>query len=369
MVASGPVPLPTEAGRGGPGPGAVMPGDRTQSRWIPSPGLAPLRSTEVDPDAASSRPLHPWRAAGFIVPGPLGILWHYAANGQKMSPLGQIRVTGEAGNFDAARRFIDPIERLHRLHEQAERHMDARRAELAEIRYALHELSNEGGPRPRRHGTGIEHLTITQAAPLLRYLIDNSSDTVRSSILSLDTGAGLDTENIRLTQDLIAARRFRQLTIYPMGVMDSQEGRDWVRAWGLIGEEQRLSLTPPSEFAIFDEQAVVAVLDWGDPGAEYVIVRHPMLVRAFTELFDRAFDKALPIVADDEHEGDDRRLVRLLGLGLKDESIARYLGCSLRTVRRRVARLMEVHGVQTRFQLGVAAARADLVAPADRSDR
>jgi DNA-binding NarL/FixJ family response regulator len=53
----------------------------------------------------------------------------------------------------------------------------------------------------------------------------------------------------------------------------------------------------------------------------------------------------------------DPKLVELLELGLKDEAIARYLGVSLRTVRRRVAHLMAVNGVDTRFQLGWALAR------------
>ena len=52
----------------------------------------------------------------------------------------------------------------------------------------------------------------------------------------------------------------------------------------------------------------------------------------------------------------------MLASGLKDEAIARYLGVSLRTVRRRVATLMEDLGAHTRFQLGSAGrARADLL--------
>ena len=43
--------------------------------------------------------------------------------------------------------------------------------------------------------------------------------------------------------------------------------------------------------------------------------------------------------------------------GAKDEQIARTLGLSLRTVRRRVADLMIELGVDTRFQAGVEAAR------------
>ena len=93
---------------------------------------------------------------------------------------------------------------------------------------------------------------------------------------------------------------------------------------------------------------------------DYVMVRDPMLVAAFTHLFDRAFDRALPVVGDGGPEDEDQRLVKLLGLGLKDESIARYLGCSLRAVRRRVASLMARHGVQTRFQPGSAVASGEL---------
>jgi DNA-binding NarL/FixJ family response regulator len=43
-------------------------------------------------------------------------------------------------------------------------------------------------------------------------------------------------------------------------------------------------------------------------------------------------------------------------MGLKDEAIARFLGVGLRTVRRRIAALMSIHGVDTRFQLGASLA-------------
>jgi hypothetical protein len=43
---------------------------------------------------------------------------------------------------------------------------------------------------------------------------------------------------------------------------------------------------------------------------------------------------------------------RGLTSGLKDEAAARYLGLSLRTVRRRIAALMDRTGANTRFQAG-----------------
>jgi hypothetical protein len=81
-------------------------------------------------------------------------------------------------------------------------------------------------------------------------------------------------------------------------------------------------------------------------------------VRLYTAYFDLAWKSAVPAAALDGVAGsDDPPLVELLELGLKDEAIARHLGVSLRTVRRRVAQLMAVNGVDTRFQLGSALAR------------
>ena len=53
-------------------------------------------------------------------------------------------------------------------------------------------------------------------------------------------------------------------------------------------------------------------------------------------------------------------LLQQLAAGAKDEQIARTLGLSLRTVRRRVADLMIELGADTRFQAGVEAVRARL---------
>ncbi|MEV0841406.1 hypothetical protein AB0I55_17850 [Actinocatenispora sera] len=47
----------------------------------------------------------------------------------------------------------------------------------------------------------------------------------------------------------------------------------------------------------------------------------------------------------------------MLVSGLKDEAVARQLGWSLRTMRRRVQRLHQRLGATNRFQAGVQAAR------------
>ncbi len=50
-----------------------------------------------------------------------------------------------------------------------------------------------------------------------------------------------------------------------------------------------------------------------------------------------------------------RRLLRLMRTGAIDETIARELGVSLRTVHRRITHLQNLLGARSRFQLGVIA--------------
>jgi hypothetical protein len=269
--------------------------------------------------------------------------------------------------------FADPLQRLQGILARDERRLDARRHDIAEARQALLQLVSSFASPDAVRGTPVWEVVAAElASDLVRHLLATTTDVVRSSVLSLDVGPGLDRDSIIEGQGYLRSGRFRQRTLYPMDVMETPAGRQWVRSWGLVGEVQRLSLAPPSDFAIFDDDAVMAVATWGDAATDYVLIREPMIVAAFTALFERSFERALP-VAGEQAEGDaatgDLQLLRLLGRGLKDESIARYLGVSLRTVRRRVAHLMDVHAAETRFQLGVAADRADLVtlgSPADR---
>jgi DNA-binding NarL/FixJ family response regulator len=54
---------------------------------------------------------------------------------------------------------------------------------------------------------------------------------------------------------------------------------------------------------------------------------------------------------------DDRKLLRLLAAGMKDQAIASHLGMSYRTASRRISGLMAALGAESRFQAGLYAAR------------
>lgn len=143
-------------------------------------------------------------------------------------------------------------------------------------------------------------------------------------------------------------------TLYVASAVDGSAG--WMQRWADVGELQRVVPSVPSEFVCFGTDAALATTQWGRSDGDWVILRDPMVVAAFVELFDRLWAGAAP--APDDVDGDG--LLDLMRQGLKDEAIARVLGVSLRTVRRRIAALMDAHGVETRFQLALEVAeRAD----------
>ena len=249
--------------------------------------------------------------------------------------------------------FADPLVTLREVFAREERRFEDRRGDMAQMRNAILQLA--ASPSRTAYETPVwEPVAADVAPPLIRHLVASTTTIIRSSIIELQVGPGSEPETIADAQARLARGDYQLRTLYPQSVMDDASGRAYVAAWAEAGEQQRLSLQPPSDFAVFGAHAVMAVARWGDAHADYVLIHEPMVVQGFAALFDYAFEKALPVPR--EGRLADKEFLRLLARGVKDESIARYLGVSLRTVRRRVSRLMEEYAVETRFQLGAAMA-------------
>lgn len=73
----------------------------------------------------------------------------------------------------------------------------------------------------------------------------------------------------------------------------------------------------------------------------------------------------VPDLEDGELDDTDRRLLTMLASGMQDDTIARQLHVSTRTVGRTVANLVQRLGVKTRFQAGVYAVRNSLITSTD----
>ncbi|PXY23944.1 helix-turn-helix transcriptional regulator [Prauserella flavalba] len=123
------------------------------------------------------------------------------------------------------------------------------------------------------------------------------------------------------------------------------------------GAEVRTLPAVPVEALVVDR--AVAILP-GGPG-DIAVLGLPSVVEAVTELIERLWPSAVPVIPGDPPEpgapaARDRELLALLADGCTDESAAAALGVSVRTVRRMVSSLMNRLGARSRFQAGVKAA-------------
>lgn len=137
------------------------------------------------------------------------------------------------------------------------------------------------------------------------------------------------------------------------------------------GEAVRVAERVPIKLVIADRS--LAILPMAEDAADLpaAVVVHPSgLLDALLALFDATWEHAWPLclgpdgaLADQRPAGAllplDHQVLSLLLAGLTDRAIASQLDMSMRTVQRRVQRMMELAGVRTRMQLGWHAAQAE----------
>ena len=243
----------------------------------------------------------------------------------------------------------DPRLALERLVDGEEARLEARRRALAETRGAIHQFTAEhrlgrGDVVNGVRRTAWEVVAADVAPSLVEHLTRSTAGAIRSSVLAVVQRTGG-----RPGREARHAGGARGRPGAPRALPLHRPGRPgrawtWMQAWAAIGEQQRMVEAPPSEFAVFGADAVMAAGVWGGAEGDYVIIRDLMLVEAFTALFDLAWSTGLPVPDAASTSESDRRLLALLARGYKDEAIARYLGWGVRTVRRRVSALMDALG-------------------------
>jgi hypothetical protein len=160
-------------------------------------------------------------------------------------------------------------------------------------------------------------------------------------------------------EELIRSGR-RSRAIYPARVLE--DAPEIVRARSQVGEHVRIVAELPLRIAVLGDTAAVIGEPFGDSRGRALVVRQELMVQAMRLYFECLWEKAMTVPGLDRHAyaepaGDRKLLLDQLAGGAKDEQIARALGLSLRTVRRRVAEMLDELGAESRFQAGVEAVR------------
>lgn len=160
--------------------------------------------------------------------------------------------------------------------------------------------------------------------------------------------------------------------VYERAVLAQPGASEQLRGYLRAGEQARAATILPSKFVIADRHlAMIAVRsDQQESAADCLLIRTTGIVDALAALFEQVWDRSVPLRLHEHAEpeggalstvsGDDLEILALMLAGLPDKALASHLKLSVRTVHRRIRRLMSLTGCTTRMQLGWYAARAEL---------
>jgi DNA-binding CsgD family transcriptional regulator len=158
----------------------------------------------------------------------------------------------------------------------------------------------------------------------------------------------------------------RLRTVFDRSLLDEPDHVKRILQGVETGEEARIGRVPLKLAVIDREWAMLPLLHAeGRLPEAVVIVRRSVLLDSLIALFESVWEHGVEVkpASDDEvlpngtAERELRQLAHLLAAEMTDIAIARQLGISERTVRRRVKELMEELGVDSRFLAGVRAAQ------------
>jgi sugar-specific transcriptional regulator TrmB len=149
--------------------------------------------------------------------------------------------------------------------------------------------------------------------------------------------------------------------VYSADALAPPEKFDTVCALAEHGERARTMPVLPMKLMIVDRRVARISLTSDVYATESVaIIQSSGLLDALIALFEAYWERAHPVgggPAAVELSEEEAKVLAMLGAGFKDEAIARNLRTSMRTVGRRVERILVALDAATRFQAGAQAAR------------
>lgn len=241
--------------------------------------------------------------------------------------------------------------------------LEERRAQLDAVRASLAGFAADHMVGQSRGWSSVpfELLSAEEAFVAVEDLQRGTTGEVISCHPVVDIDVDSPTYVEVIEEQLRAGRTMRGL--YPADVVHDPDRLEYVRHWARAGEDVRLMVHALPPMAVFGSEVALVSSTWGGGVEGHLLVRAPALVALVRELFEQYWQRSTPLlpVAQGGDVDERRKILELLMIGTKDEYIARQLGVSLRTVRRRVAELMEDLGASTRFQAGMEAARRGLL--------
>ncbi|GGS03134.1 hypothetical protein GCM10010169_54800 [Micromonospora fulviviridis] len=216
-------------------------------------------------------------------------------------------------------------------------------------------------------GRGVaEVVDVIVGVPALRQRLEQLQLGARSEVMTfVKAPVAIISGAENTAEDAAVARGVHYRVLLERGMLDEDVDIDGIVAARNAGEDIRIAESLPLKLFIVDREiAIVPLITSSDVAtAGALLVHQSGLLDALIALFELEWAAAMEVTTSaDDFAGTgvddlDVQILTLLLTGLTDQAVAGHLRTSLRTVQRRVRRLMDLARVQTRMQLGYQAAR------------
>ncbi len=204
---------------------------------------------------------------------------------------------------------------------------------------------------------------VVHGAEAISRRVDQVMRTARHEVRFVDKPPyATPPTSLHPAEEELLGRGVRFRGIYERRALELHDLRADLEMGLSLGEEARVVAVAPTKMILADAHLGLIPLHSTETTLESAVVVHrSALLDSLGALFARLWDDAVPLAlpgqpASTEMSIEDARLLALLATGLPDRSIAKQLGLSYRTFQRRLHRLMDGLGAQTRFQAGLRAA-------------
>ncbi|MEV6997456.1 LuxR C-terminal-related transcriptional regulator [Streptomyces sp. NPDC093982] len=255
-------------------------------------------------------------------------------------------------------RPVNPLLGFEALLARQQAELVAQQQRVEESRAAIAEaISRYGQEYAVGTGSGIQFIEGVDA---IREHLEVLNSKVRDEFLTFAPGGPQTASNMAASRPLnrrLLERGVRMRTVYLDSIRrdpPTMEHAGWLES---LGARIRTAATLPNRVIIIDGQTALVAADSRNTGAGAVVIDNPGTVTLMCALFESVWQSAEPLSAHSTPSPggltrQQSEVMRLLSRGNTDESIAKSLGVSARTVRRIAAGLLEYLGARSRFQAG-----------------
>ncbi len=265
------------------------------------------------------------------------------------------------GNSDRPDQSMLPEAEFRRLLSASRTSLSRIAREAEEVSAAI-EAATAGLVRLRPAERSAVDAELIVGQDRIAELLDRVPSLAQEEIISMHPGLVLPStelaDGMQRNHNLPEGVSMRTIHLTPM----SRVPRGAMHLQSLVdhGVSVRLANALPFRLIIVDRYWAMAPASATEGEMALMLFRGGSMVQLLTKVFELCWLMASPLedtaeTVVDEPTPQQRVILRAMVSGMKDEAVARELGVSIRTYRRLLAGLMDLMGVESRFQAGAKA--------------